>query len=62
MDALSKLVKAAMGNPEAMAALSSVGGLGDKFQVSSSGTTPGTTTAGSGGSTGTPIGRTGGKK
>jgi hypothetical protein len=61
MDALSKLMKAAMGNPEAMAALSSVGGLGDKIQVSSGGSTPGTTTTGSGGSAGTPS-RTGGKK
>ena len=61
MDALSKLMKAAMGNPEAMAALSSVGGLGDKIQVSSGDSTPGTTTTGSGGSAGTPS-RTGGKK
>jgi len=67
MDALSKLVKAAMANPEAMAALSSVGGLGDKYQVSFNGTIPGGTTTGSGstpmaGPGGTPAGRTGGKK
>ncbi len=57
MEALSKLVKAAMGNPEAMAALSSVGGLGDKVSLGGS-TTAGTTQTGSGPvATGAPGGR-----
>jgi hypothetical protein len=67
MDAAMKLMNAAMKNPEAMAALSSIGGMGDKFQVSSSGA-PGTAPAGApvpgptGGSAGNSVGKSGGKK
>jgi peptidoglycan hydrolase CwlO-like protein len=63
MDAAMKLMAAAMKNPEAMTALSSVGGLGDKFQASSSNTpAPSPTPADpSNGSAGRPAGKPGKK-
>jgi outer membrane murein-binding lipoprotein Lpp len=63
LEAGMRLAKAVMGNPEAMAAITSIGGLGDQIQVSSGGTTTTTTTSGFGsGTTGGTGGRTGGKR
>jgi hypothetical protein len=56
MEAGMRMLKAAMSNPEAMTALSSMGGLGDNFNMSSGGTTTTTSGFGSG-----PVGGTGGK-
>jgi hypothetical protein len=59
MEAGLRMMKAAMANPEAMAALSSLGGLGNGMEISG-GTT--TTTTSSGGSSVTTGGSVGKKK
>jgi|SRR5579872_5798412 len=61
MESGMKLAKAVMSNPEAIAALTSMGGLGSDFQVSGGGTTT-TTTTSNGSTTTTTSGGSGGKK
>src|ERR1700722_3689346 len=61
MESGLKLAKAAMTNPDGIAALKSIGGFGDGFQVSGGGTTT-TTTTSNGSTTTTTSGSSGGKK